>query len=195
MPIHKNRRGLNPSLVSGVCFFAERLEPRMLLSAGSVDNTFGVNHDGSTQDFLGDPASLQADGKVIVLSGPDNIVRVNLDGSFDKTFGDHGSIPAGDLFNVNALATQRDGKIIAVGETNLGQMGVARYLPDGTLDTRFGQNGISEVGFGGTDPSSLAQAVVIQRDGKIVIGGAASASQGRAIPRGWLCTIDGVGGA
>src|ERR1035437_1730661 len=72
-------------------------------------------------------------------------------------------------------AVQPDGKVVVVGETN-GRFVLARYAIDGTPDTTFGANGlvlitdivwesVREPGYG--EHMSL----VLQPDGKIVIGG------------------------
>ena len=55
-------------------------------------------------------------------------------------------------------ACKLDGKIVAAG---LG--GLARYLPDGTLDTTFSGDGIV-IDFGGSG-------LVIQPDGRLVVAG------------------------
>jgi uncharacterized delta-60 repeat protein len=44
-----------------------------------------------------------------------------------------------------------------------------RYLPDGSPDPSFGTNGLAAVSFGGG--SGMGKSVVVQADGKIVIGG------------------------
>lgn len=70
-----------------------------------------------------------------------------------------------------AVALQTDGKIIAVGNTVTTQAGIAviRYKPDGTLDTTFGNGGITVT----TLPSAGAGAfaVALQPDGKILVAG------------------------
>ena len=72
-----------------------------------------------------------------------------------------------------AVALQPDGKIVAVGLANdpsIGSAGfaLARYLPNGTLDTTFGGDGRVITDFGGY---TLANAVALQPDGKIVVAG------------------------
>lgn len=82
---------------------------------------------------------------------------------------------ANDLFT--EVAVQADGKIVAVG-TVQGPNGdedflIARYTADGRLDASFGGSGTGwrSVDFG-ADGDDLATSVVIQNDGKIVVGGA-----------------------
>jgi len=80
-----------------------------------------------------------------------------------------------------ATPIQGDGKIVAVGtaltpgideEANDSDFVVARYNPDGSLDTGFGDKGIvtTAVGVVGND----ARAVTVQGDGRIVLVGAAT---------------------
>src|SRR5262249_31124309 len=56
------------------------------------------------------------------------------------------------------------------GNTSNYDFAVARYNPNGTLDTTFGSNhnGMVTTDFGGTDK---AQSVVLQPDGKVLVGG------------------------
>ncbi len=91
----------------------------------------------------------------------------------DATFGTDGKVitavgPAAS--NLNSIAIQPDGKIVAAGFTdgNGRQFALARYQADGSLDNTFGDNGtvITSVG-----RASGAYAVALQRDGKIVAAG------------------------
>lgn len=99
---------------------------------------------------------------------------INLDGLLDKTFGNAGIVStnfeAPDI--ALGLALQPDGKIIAVGGSELGGTGdfaLARYNVDGSLDTSFGTAGKVTTAFsGGVD---TAFAVALQSDGKIVVAG------------------------
>jgi uncharacterized delta-60 repeat protein len=71
------------------------------------------------------------------------------------------------------VAIQPDGHIVVVGTSIPGGIGsgdfaVARYRPDGTLDTSLGGDGKLTTDFGSED---RAAAVVIQSDGKILVVG------------------------
>lgn len=73
-----------------------------------------------------------------------------------------------------AVAVQADGKIIAAGATFNGisdMFTLIRYNIDGSLDTTFGTGGIVTSGFGS---GSIATAVAVQTDGKIVAAGTAA---------------------
>jgi len=105
------------------------------------------------------------------------------DGDLDPTFGAGGLVTtdAGGLDVVRDVAVQADGKIVAVGfkydnetdEEYTGDFAVARYNPDGSLDTDFGPGGvgvvITDASDNGTDDRAMA--VALQADGKIVAAG------------------------
>jgi uncharacterized delta-60 repeat protein len=96
-------------------------------------------------------------------------------GSLDPTFGVGGLvIPAFDMArDAYQEALQSDGKIVVAGSftpdppTPAWLFTVARYNPDGSPDTSFGQGGFSYV----RDFIGQAFGVAIQNDGKIVVAG------------------------
>jgi uncharacterized delta-60 repeat protein len=91
----------------------------------------------------------------------------------DPGFGTDGKVVTpfpGQSSFVNALALQRDGKIVAAGlawnaQTESSNLVVARYGADGKLDAGFGTNGITSAA--GDRPSSIA----LQGNGRILVGG------------------------
>lgn len=153
-------------------------------SNGVLDNTFDGDGRVTTQieGLNGSALALQTDGKILVsgsLSGDFAVLRYNSNGSLDTSFSGDGVVitsfgPNSDA--ANDLIVQPDNKIIAVGETAVGQtlndldIAVARYNTDGSLDTTFGNNGktVTRIGNG----SDLANAVALQADGKILLAGA-----------------------
>ncbi|MQA76767.1 MAG: hypothetical protein GEU88_21160, partial [Solirubrobacterales bacterium] len=80
----------------------------------------------------------------------------------------------GTTTKARGVALQPDGKIVAAGYAaradGTALFALARYNPDGTLDTSFGTSGIQTTPIG---TSTDASAVVLQPDGKIVAAGAA----------------------
>ena len=64
---------------------------------------------------------------------------------------------------------QPDGKIVAAGGEAGGDFALARYNPNGSLDTSFSGNGRTRTDFG--DNNDLATGVALQADGKIVAVG------------------------
>lgn len=90
----------------------------------------------------------------------------------DNTFGTNGLVvTTPQIGEAIALARQTDGKILTAGRI-IGdathQSGIIRYNSDGSLDNSFGTNGIvvTPVSF-----LSVATAISIQPDGKIVVAG------------------------
>lgn len=76
----------------------------------------------------------------------------------------------------SAMAIQSDGKVLMVGRTDIfganPNMGIARFVPgsqQATIDTSFGSAGMVTVDFFGS--FERAEAVAVQSDGKIVVGG------------------------
>ncbi|MEZ5018287.1 MAG: T9SS type A sorting domain-containing protein [Flavipsychrobacter sp.] len=106
---------------------------------------------------------------------------IALDPSFD---GD--GIVTTDINKLNdaskAIALQVDGKIVATGystKNNKNEFCTIRYNVDGSIDKSFGNNGIVATAFPGNG-SSLANAIAIQDNGKIIVAGNA---EGMAIAR------------
>jgi uncharacterized delta-60 repeat protein len=94
-------------------------------------------------------------------------------GQLDPTFGNGGSVrllTGNEQYLVKGVAVQTDSKIVLAGAEAPGTLMVVRLLPDGQLDSGFGQAGkvLTPVP-GGAE----ARAVTIQPDGKIVVAGAA----------------------
>ncbi|PYK09460.1 MAG: hypothetical protein DME65_11915 [Verrucomicrobia bacterium] len=191
---------------------------------GSLDASFG-NNGRITTDFPGLAAVISAvvvqpDGKILVaggafplftFAGDFKIARYNPDGSLDASFGIGGIVTTifpGDGSYAFALALQSDGKIIAAGtdfvDFHPGDMSntdfaLARYNPDGNLDTSFGTGGKVTTDFLGAEDD--VHSVLIQPDGKIVAVGSANGASdyynfalARYLPTGILDATFGTGG-
>ncbi|HXS80474.1 MAG TPA: putative Ig domain-containing protein [Gammaproteobacteria bacterium] len=165
---------------------------------GSLDTTFGGDGvvitpvSGASTD-MANSVALQADGKIVVAgfgAGPDfALVRYNADGSLDTTFGGGDGIVATTVAAGFArdealrVTVQSDGKIVVVGyaqnapnfppppSTQFADIAVARYNADGSLDAAFGTGGIVKTEIGTGALADVAQAVLVQADGGIVIAG------------------------
>lgn len=162
---------------------------------GSLDNTFSgdgkliVDFFGSNDDLY--DAALQPDRKIIlggstVDASSMNFIftRLNTDGSTDNSFGTNGHVNL-DISGNNeeefctAVAVQDDGKILGAGQTGLiGNTNIAlvRLNPDGSLDSGFGTGGIV-LTQPGPSPDG-ATSILIQDDGKILVGGMVGTSTG-----------------
>jgi uncharacterized delta-60 repeat protein len=111
---------------------------------------------------------------ILVLSAAATLSVRAADGDLDPTFGTGGKVVT-DFNNsvdiLNDLVLQPDGKVIAVGSTRSGSsphIALVRYNQNGTLDTSFGTGGkvVTQI-----STSDVADAVAVQPDGKIVVGG------------------------
>lgn len=103
------------------------------------------------------------------------------DGGLDQTFGSGGQVitqlSPEPTSNINAIKVQADGKLIAAGDISnnfAADFAIARYHPDGSLDSSFGIGGVATTDFLGQQDTALG--VAIQSDGKIVAAGYASSS-------------------
>jgi uncharacterized delta-60 repeat protein len=152
---------------------------------GSLDTSFNTNGICVT-DFEGEydvirSIVIQQDGKILT-SGVANIAsvghfalaRYNIDGSLDNSFGTSGKVMTdfGGSYAIGVSALlQPDNKIIVAGGTGTGGTGffaLARYNPDGSLDSSFGTNGKTTTQVGST---SWGASGTLQPDGKIVMAG------------------------
>lgn len=132
---------------------------------GTLDETFNT---GTGANNTVQTAAVLPDGKVLIAGWFTNyngtpcnhIVRLNPDGTLDPSF------VGGSNNAILGLAVQPDGKILIVGLfTNSGfqpRNHIARLNTDGTIDMSFDP---------GTGPNGNVEAVVVQPDGKVVIGG------------------------
>lgn len=89
----------------------------------------------------------------------------------DNTFGTNGIVVTPGPAEINAIATQADGKIVTAGFVYINaqfHIQVCRYNSNGSLDNSFGTNGkvTTEISF-----ASMAKAIAVQPNGKIVIAG------------------------
>jgi uncharacterized delta-60 repeat protein len=165
---------------------------------GTLDPTFGGDGRVTTSFTpglgLGPEAhdvAIQPDGKIVAVgnvyptesksTGTFALVRYNPDGTLDSTFGGDGRVvtdmTSGEDVAV-AVAIQADGSIIAAGKVAPlngvdTAFGLARYEPNGALDSTFGEGGQVTTDF--TTGPDRAEDVVLQADGKVVAAGAASA--------------------
>ena len=117
------------------------------LANGTLDASFGgvgiVTTDFGTPSDSARSIAIQADGRIVVAGGAGTsvaIARYNTDGTLDPTFSGDGrlTMSLGGSGVASALAIQAgDGKIVVVGTVS-GNFAVARFNPNGTLDTTFG---------------------------------------------------------
>jgi uncharacterized delta-60 repeat protein len=123
----------------------------------------------------------------------------------DLSFGQGGYVYTRGTDTIYDLAVQPDGKLLAAGIALVrdpGDFGLARYHPDGSLDTTFGKNGIASADIRGE--FDRAYAITVLADGRILVAGESdrydSSNADRAIalarfnPNGTLDTSFGTNG-
>jgi uncharacterized delta-60 repeat protein len=163
-------------------------------SDGSLDTTF--DEDGrfvcgapngcisGGESYWAHSATIQEDGKIILAgyradsSGSRDfaLVRVNPDGSLDNSFDGDGKVTTnffGGDDEIRAVAIQA-GRIVVAGNAQVSginyDFALARYNPNGSLDTTFHGDGKVTTDFFGSDDGAYSMA--LQPDGKIVAAGA-----------------------
>jgi uncharacterized delta-60 repeat protein len=147
-------------------------------------------------------AALQPDGKVILAgyettsnlvsppttTGTVLLFRLNHDGTQDTGFGAGGKVTlqfdTASQDAAGAVAVQPDGRIVVAGTSTVSSAGaqtsrfaVARLTPAGQLDPTFNGTGTQVFTFG-ANPQNQANALSLQADGKLVVGGSTAAARG-----------------
>ena len=139
-----------------------------LYSDGLIDYSFiiGDGFDGTVNTI-----ALQTDGKILVGGNFENyntifnrnIVRLNPNGSIDVTFNSGGGFQPK---SVKKILIQPDGKILVGGDfstyDNISTNNIIRLNSDGSIDNTFNI---------GTGFDSTVETIVLQSDGKILVGG------------------------
>jgi uncharacterized delta-60 repeat protein len=135
---------------------------------GALDTTFNTNQSGpdsTVKDLV-----VQSDGKLVVAgnftkyngNSIKRLVRLQSDGAVDPTF----NMGSGFNYMVYSIALQPDGKILVAGSfttyKGVAVKKVIRLLPNGDLDTSFSF---------GTNPNDTPNQLLLQQDGKVLIGG------------------------
>ncbi|MBI3468480.1 MAG: tandem-95 repeat protein [Planctomycetes bacterium] len=157
---------------------------------GTLDPTFGGGDGLVATDFevgftFSNSLALQPDGKVLVaarVAGPEKvaIARYRMNGIPDPSFDNDGLVitPLQVFFGMRpTVAVQPDGKVIAAGVVgNPLDFAMARYLPNGAVDTTFGGgDGLVITNLVSSSfPHDFLNTVLVQPDGKILLAGYSS---------------------
>jgi uncharacterized delta-60 repeat protein len=190
---------------------------------GSFDGTFGTAGQIAQPALVGSAHALavQGDGRIVLAGfaavgeqGQLLVARLNPNGTFDGTFASGGAfttqLGTGTFPETEAygLALQPDGRILVDGYATVAsatfqtQVLIARLNPDGTPDSSFGSGGsvLAQMG-AGAHPSSSLNALTLQQNGRILVGGEATNAGGgyealvaRLDPGGSLDASFGAGG-
>lgn len=149
---------------------------------GELDPGFGVGGWVTTPARFGGPWSqarvqlaAAPDGGSFVATGS-RLRRYLEDGAPDAAFGDGGSVrislPTGLRFSVSDLAVDPEGRAVAFG-TAIGRGhssgAVVRYLPDGSLDPAFSEDGVLVSDFGLRAQAGTAALGLVDDRSRIVV--------------------------
>jgi uncharacterized delta-60 repeat protein len=167
---------------------------------GSLDSTFTASashniprihvENGSAEIPADIPAAVtvQPDGKIVVAAADQEfglpsvvVVRYDADGSLDTTFNPRSRTPGvivttfttdpnSQYLSVSSVALQSDGKIV-VGAADSTEMVALRYDAGGSPDIGFGFGGVAFYATPAGSPPYSTSGLVIQPDGKILLGG------------------------
>lgn len=145
---------------------------------GKCTVSFGTFDDNATA------IAIQPDGRIVVAGWTFNgsdldfaLSRIHTDGALDSTFGQGGKLTTdlGGTDYAASVVVQADGKIVVAGHHvaafSAPDFVLARYHPDGTLDTAFGLAGFLTTDF--DQNNDFGAAVALQPDGKIIVAGLA----------------------
>ncbi|MFV5694406.1 T9SS sorting signal type C domain-containing protein [Flavobacterium sp. LB3P122] len=139
-----------------------------LLEEGAIDTSF--NSLGVGANNLIKSAVIQTDNKIILVGNFTNyngvavnrITRALSNGDLDSSFING----TGANNQIYAVALQPDGKIIIAGNftiyNGVSSNRIARLMPDGTLDSGFNI---------GSGADAIVETILLQLDGKVVLGG------------------------
>ncbi len=145
------------------------------LANGTLDPTFGTNGVQETSVVSGllyGSIAVKENGNIVAYMsvGNSNLILAQFlaDGSTDTSFGTNGitSVDAPIVIPANVLLDQ-DENILASGNNfgfEIDTFYISRYDTNGSLDSSFGSNGITDLGF-------ESHSLLLQNDGRILITG------------------------
>lgn len=193
------KTSVRSATLSLLCFGLMTVSAALGQTFSGLDPTFGSGGKVVTnfgQDVRPSDAIQEPDGKIVISTDFYNTAGATI-GFGVARYQTNGAL---DGFNViaftnfinytNGIAVQPDGKIVVVGEAEsadgtLSEFAIARFNTDLSLDPTFGAGGMVTTNFVGQmngGVSNPADSVLIQPDGKILVGGSAQTCGGRHCP-------------
>ena len=137
-------------------------------NVGAATNVFRIRrYNAAGQYLLGSTRGIVSAGGLV----RNELLRLNANGTADASF-DIGTGPSGGAYNgfVQEYAVQPDGKVVVTGSfstfNNVPAAGVVRLNANGSVDTGFNVGTGLDVG-----NAYVGNAVAVQADGKILVGG------------------------
>jgi uncharacterized delta-60 repeat protein len=150
-----------------------------LLTTGSADASFSTFAATTNIEAL----ALQPDGKVVVAGYFNNIpgsnstqalARLTATGALDTSFTPSMTNAPGETFYLTAIALQPDGKVLVGGSFLSGSgpvLRVLRYETTGAVDASFSSSTTFEVSVNSTGAIVRFNALAVQPDGNVLVGG------------------------
>jgi len=176
--VYTNGINIGRAVIGGF-FSSVGATPRTNIARLNADGGLDTSFDpGVGANNIVTAVAVQNNGRIVVaglfttLQGTNRnfIGRLNFDGTLDTSF-DPGPGPDGPI---RALAVQNDGRVLIGGDFSfvggVPSRRLARLNADGTLDTTFVP--------GNTISTGSVYAISIQGDGRILVGGAFTATNG-----------------
>jgi uncharacterized delta-60 repeat protein len=131
----------------------EQLESRVLFSSGGVDHSFGVNGEvAATANYSPYGIVVETGGKFIVCGSAGStstdtqgfLLEYGPNGQLEQNFGSDGKVSmdfGGEPANIVSVTSEKNGDILAIATDSTDGSFVARFTPEGKLDTTFGKSG------------------------------------------------------
>lgn len=180
-----------PAPIFPLALLAAALAGPALAAPGSLDPAFGVNGKAQSPGLMTASGSInhavavQQDGRLVTATRDGaNVLLARLlpDGSPDTSFANGGTFAAalgtaaGTYTTVRQLLIQPDQRILLIGQIDHpallgfgGNLLLARFNSDGTLDASFGNGGVVRTSVG--DNEDAPGGAALQPDGRIVVTG------------------------
>lgn len=167
LAVQSNGKIIAAGLFNDINGTANSLGIARLNTNGVVDSGF---NPGTSVDFGINSVAIQPDGRIIIGGGftqyqgtsRNGIARINADGSLDTNFNPGTGVDD----QITSVAFQADGKVVIAGYftsyNGTNRSGIARVNTNGTLDLTFNP---------GTGLDFAVDSVMVQTDGKILLGG------------------------
>lgn len=155
----------DPSFGNGLGFVTLELSGQSTVAYGAVATSDGIV-------VAGQASTVNGDSQVLV-------AKYDSSGQLDAGFAAQGiflsSLPAaGGPYLATAVAEDASGRLVVAGLFGQASVLVLRLTADGQLDTTFGTGGVTAIPVG-----AGAQSMVIQRDGRILVGASNLNEDGR----------------
>jgi uncharacterized delta-60 repeat protein len=197
------------SIVQIACACIMTITIQFAYSQTALDPTFGNSGKVITNLSTYEKASsviTQPDGKILIgynnSSEKFGIIRYNSNGSIDNTFGTNGlatfDFSINDGNSVYKIVLQPDGKILAAGGVGYDSQtypnedfAIVRFNSNGLIDNTFGSNGKVIIDISNDD---AAIDIVLQTDGKILIGGVTNKYTSNVLQKFALVRLNTNGG-